>query len=336
MTSRATYRRCTGLLAVASILLAAGVGLRAEVAGAAAAPQARLVQASYTGAAGTLTYDVYVPASYVPGTPVPLVVAMHGCGQSAEVFRKLTHFDQLADAKNLIVVFPEQNSRTNSQSCWNWFKNEHMQRGAGEPSLLAGITQRVRDRYSIDPRRIYATGLSAGGAMASVMAATYPDVFAAVGVGSGCEYGATATCAGDRSIDPEAAGEQAYKAMGAQKRVVPVIVVHGDQDKTVPLVNSEQVVAQWKVTDDWADNGARDDSVPVAPTGATLAAVPNGRSYTVARYSDGHGGELLQYWVVHGMGHAWSGGCSCEPYSDPSGPDETGAMYDFFMSHPAP
>jgi poly(3-hydroxybutyrate) depolymerase len=124
--------------------------------------------------------------------------------------------------------------------------------------------------------------------------------------------------------------------MGAQKRVVPVIVVHGDQDKTVPLVNSEQVVAQWKVTDDWADNGARDDSVPVAPTGATLAAVPTGRSYTVARYSDGHGGELLQYWVVHGMAHAWSGGCSCEPYSDPSGPDETGAMYDFFMSHPAP
>jgi poly(3-hydroxybutyrate) depolymerase len=249
MTCRATYLGCTGLLAVASILPAAGVGLSADVAGAAAAPQARLVQASYTGAAGTLTYDVYVPASYVPGTPVPLVVAMHGCGQSAEVFRKLTHFDQLADAKNLIVVFPEQNSTT---------------------------------------------------------------------------------------IDHEAAGEQAYKAMGAQKRVVPVIVVHGDQDKTVPLVNSEQVVAQWKVTDDWADNGARDDSVPVAPPGATPAAVPNGRSYTVARYSDGHGGELLQYWVVHGMGHAWSGGCSCERYSDPSGPDETGAMYDFFMSHPAP
>jgi poly(3-hydroxybutyrate) depolymerase len=59
-------------------------------------------------------------------------------------------------------------------------------------------------------------------------------------------------------------------------------------------------------------------------------------TYTVARYSDGHGGDLLEYWVVHGMAHAWSGGCSCEPYSDPSGPDETLAMYDFFMSHPAP
>jgi poly(hydroxyalkanoate) depolymerase family esterase len=309
-------------------------GLRAEPAGAPAV-KGRLLRASYSDAVGTLSYEVYVPGSYVKGTPVPLVVAMHGCTENATKFRELTRFDQLADAKNLIVVFPEQNAKANYGNCWNWFKGEHMQRGAGEPALIAGIAQRMREQYSIDPHRIYAAGLSAGGAMASVMAATYPDIFAAIGVGSGCEYGATATCAGYRSIDPEQAGEQAYKAMGAQKRVVPVIVVHGDQDETVPLVNSEQVVAQWKVTDDWADNGARDGSVPVAPTGVTEGAVPNGRSYTLARYADGHGGELLEYWVVHGMGHAWSGGCSCQQYADPSGPDETVAMYDFFMSHPA-
>jgi len=325
MTRRSTYRKCTVLGAAAVLLLTAG----------ASAAQGRLLTSSYSDTAGTLSYEVYVPGAYVPGTPVPMVVAMHGCTENADEFRQLTRFDQLADARNMIAVFPEQNANANAGNCWNWFKGEHMQRGAGEPALIAGIAQRVRDQYSIDPHRIYVAGLSAGGAMASVMAATYPDVFAAAGVGSGCEYGATATCTGYRSIDPEAAGEQAYKAMGAQKRVVPVIVVHGDQDETVPLVNSEQVVAQWVVTDDWADDGARDGSVPVAPTGVTEGAVPNGRSYTIARYADGHGGELLEYWVVHGMAHAWSGGCSCQQYADPSGPDETTAMYDFFMSHPA-
>jgi poly(hydroxyalkanoate) depolymerase family esterase len=333
MIYNTTSRKGITLLAAGLILL--GVGLRAELAGA-ATPQGQLSQASYTGQAGALTYQLYVPSTYKAGTPVPLVVALHGCTQNADVFRKLTRFDELAEAKNFIVAFPEQSKAANDTNCWNWFKNEHMQRGAGEPSLIAGITQEVRDRYSIDSHRIYATGLSAGGAMSSVMSATYPDVFAAIGVGSGCEYGATATCAGYRSIDPEQAGKQAYDAMGAQKRVVPVIVFQGDQDKTVPPVNAEQVIAQWQVTDDWADNGARDHSVPTAPTGVTNDAVANGRSYTVSRYADGHDGDLLAYWVVHGMDHAWSGGCSCEQYSDPSGPDETAAMYDFFMAHPAP
>jgi poly(hydroxyalkanoate) depolymerase family esterase len=331
MNSNTTYRRCIVLLAAGLMVL--GVGLRAELAGAA---QGKLVQESYTGQAGTLTYEAYVPSTYDPGTPVPLVVALHGCTQNADVFRKLTRFDELAEAKHFIVVFPEQNKEANDTNCWNWFKGEHMKRGAGEPSLIAGITQKMRDQYSIDPHRIYATGLSAGGAMSSVMSATYPDVFAAIGVGSGCEYGATATCAGYRSIDPEQAGKQAYDAMGANKRVVPVIVFQGDQDKTVPPVNSEQVLAQWQVTDDWADNGARDHTVPTAPTGVAQGAVPNGRSYTVSNYADGHHGALLEYWMVHGMEHAWSGGCSCEQYSDPSGPDETAAMYLFFMSHPLP
>jgi poly(hydroxyalkanoate) depolymerase family esterase len=333
MAFRIGYRGFSVIVAVACILPAVGVGLRPGLAGAA---QGQLVQGTYSDAAGTLNYEVYVPSTYVPGTPVPLVVALHGCTQTAAGFRTLTRFDQLAEAKNLIVVLPEQNATANSTNCWNWFQSQHMQRGAGEPSLLAGITQRMREQYSIDPHRIYAAGFSAGGAMASVMSATYPDVFAAAGVASGCEYGATAACAGYRSTDPGTAGKQAYDAMGAQKRVVPVIVVHGDQDDVVPLVNSQQVIAQWQVTDDWADNGARDGSIPAAATGIAEGAVPNGRSYTVARYADAHGGDLLQYWVVHGMAHAWSGGCSCEPFADPSGPDATVAMYDFFMSHAAP
>jgi poly(hydroxyalkanoate) depolymerase family esterase len=331
-----TYRKSTVLLAVAfTLLTTTGLGLHPQTAGAAAA-QGRLLNQTYSAAAGTLSYQVYVPSTYAAASPLPLIVALHGCTETADKFRQLTHFDQLAESKHVIVVFPEQSSQNNSSNCWNWYKTEHMKRGAGEPSLIAGVTQKVRQQYSVDPKRIYATGLSAGGAMASVVSATYPDVFAAAGVASGCEYGATAACAGYRGIDPETAGRQAYEAMGAQARVMPVIIFQGDQDKTVPPVNADQLVQQWQATNDLADNGKRDGSIPAAPAKVDRGAVPNGRSYTVKHYADSHGKNVAQYWVVHGMDHAWSGGCSCQPFSDPTGPDASAAMYDFFMSHPAP
>jgi poly(hydroxyalkanoate) depolymerase family esterase len=266
---------------------------------------------------------------------VPLVVALHGCTQDAEKFRKLTRLDELAATKGFIVVFPEQRKSANQMNCWNWFKGEHMTRGAGEPSLIAGLTNKMQQSYTIDPHRIYAAGLSAGGAMAAVMGATYPDLYAAIGVGSGCEYGGTAACAGYHSTDPEQAGQQAYKAMGSYHRMVPFIVFHGDQDKTVPPVNADQLVRAEQVADDLCDDGAKNGSVPAAPVSTTDGAVQGGRSYTTKYYSDGHGHELAQFWMVHGMSHAWSGGNPAEQYADPAGPNESALMYDFFMGHPA-
>ena len=324
------YRTPTALLAVAGLLAAAAVGPQ-SASGAAGS----LVKGSYTGPDGTLSYEVYVPSGYVAERRVPLIVALHGCSENAEQFRQVTRFDELAEAKNAIVVFPDKSSYADSTSCWNWFKTSHMQRGTGEPALIAGVVDKVRQNYAIDDRRIYATGLSAGGAMASVMSATYPDVFAAAGVGSGCEYAAGASCAGYRGIDPEDAGQRAYQAMGTQAREVPVIVFQGDQDKTVPEVNAEQLVQQWQATDDWADDGARNSTIPADPVKVKDPAPSGGgHTYTVRDYADGQGNELIQFWVVHGMGHAWSGGCDCEAYADTNGPNESAAMYAFFMSHP--
>jgi poly(hydroxyalkanoate) depolymerase family esterase len=328
------YRKCTIFLVAACALLGLA-GLWPGNSGA-AAPPGSLVQEAYTNGAGTLPYAVYIPSTYVAGTQVPLIVALHGCTQSAERFRQLTRFDELAEQKNFIVVFPEQPSDANRFNCWNFFSDAHMKRGAGEPSMLAGIAQTVRDQYNVDPHRIYVAGLSAGGAMATVLSVTYPDIFAASGVQSGCEYAATAACAGYKSADPEAAARQAYAAMGSNARIVPAIILQGDKDKTVPPVNGKQLVQQWLATDDWVDDGSRNHSIPAWPAGVRHGAVPNGRSYTVSNYSDGHGRTIVQYWLVHGMEHAWSGGCACQPHSDPSGPDASSAMYDFFMSHPAP
>ena len=321
--------------ALGCALTVAVIALHATAAGAQPAA-GRLTTQTYTNAAGSRSYELYVPAGYRPGTPMPLVVALHGCTQTADKFRQLTRFDALADAKGFIVVYPEQPSSKNYLSCWNWFQQQHMQRGAGEPSLIAGITAQVQKQYTVDAHRSYVTGLSAGGAMAEVMAATYPDVYAAVGVASGCEYGAGAACAGYQSADPEQAGRQAYQAMGSQARQVPFIVVQGDADTTVPPINSQQLVREDLVEADLADDGVENGSVPRTPTQVVQAQAPGGRSYTVSHYSDGHGHELGQYVVVHGMGHAWSGGDASQQYADPTGPDASAAMYAFFMSHPAP
>src|SRR2546423_2422706 len=97
----------------------------------------------YTNAAGTRSYLGYVPSSYRAGTPMPLVVALHGCTQTADALLSLTQFDMLAEANKFIVVYPEQPKSANYFNCWNWFLPTDMQRGSGEPSLIAGITQWV-------------------------------------------------------------------------------------------------------------------------------------------------------------------------------------------------
>ena len=290
-----------------------------------------LSSGTYAGGGGSLQYQLYVPKTYKRGTAVPLVVALHGCTQTADVFRQQTRWDQVAEKQGFIVVFPQQSSRANQLSCWNFFRDT--QRGSGEPATIAGLAQYIGREYSINSRRIYVAGFSAGGAMASVMAATYPDVFAAVGVGSGCEYGATAACAGFKGIDPQVAGQNAYQAMGGKGHVMPFVVFQGDADTTVPPVNATQVVQQWLLTDDMADDGAANGSIPRSAASTGSGTAPGGKSYTMTSWVNGHGGSLGQLFVVHGMKHAWSGGCGCEAYTDPAGPDETSRMWAFFAVH---
>ncbi|HWE10686.1 MAG TPA: PHB depolymerase family esterase [Solirubrobacteraceae bacterium] len=289
-----------------------------------------LTSNSFTNGSGTLAYQLYVPSTYKAGTSMPLVVALHGCTESADVFRQLTRWDQLAEQKGFIVLFPQQSSGNNQFECWNFFQSADMSRGSGEPAIISGMTQMVQQKYTVDTKRTYVAGLSAGGAMSSVMAATYPDIYAAAGIGSGCEYAASATCAGSKSADPTQAAQSAYSAMGSYARVMPVILFEGDQDTTVPPVNAQQAVQQWQSTDGLVSKS----SMPAAAMNVTNGTAPGGQTYTISHYGDGQGHEIIQSWLVHGMGHAWSGGSSSEQYADPSGPDETAAMYAFFTAHP--
>jgi poly(hydroxyalkanoate) depolymerase family esterase len=295
----------------------------------------QLTTSSYTNSSGTLSYELYVPSTYKSGTPIPLVVALHGCTETADVYRQLSGWDAEAQSKGFIVLLPQQSSSRNSTDCWNWFQQADMQRGSGEPSIIDGMVNAVESQYSVDTHRVYVAGFSAGGAMANVMAATYPDVFAAVGVGSGCEYNGL-PCTGAPGPAATQTGQEAYQAMGGHARVMPAIVFQGDADDIVAPANAPLIVQEWQVTDNYVEDGQASGVIPTSAASTVNSNSPGGRSYTVTTYDDAHGNDLIDYWLIHGMNHAWSGGSSTEQYADPSGPSETDAMYVFFANHPLP
>jgi poly(hydroxyalkanoate) depolymerase family esterase len=278
---------------------------------------ARFEERVFANVAGTRTYKLYVPARY-NGDPMPLVVMLHGCTQSPDDFAAGTQMNALAEEEGFLVAYPAQAQSANAQKCWNWFNVSDQQRDQGEPSLIAGITRAIMEEFSVETGRVYVAGLSAGGAAAAIMGAAYPDLYAAVGVHSGLACGA----ARDVASAFAAMRQGGAPACGAG-RTVPTIVFHGDGDKTVHPVNGDQVIVQSKAQAELNVTVDRGRS-------------PGGVSYTRTVQTDESGQPVLEQWVLHGSGHAWSGGSSAGSYTDPRGPDASREMLRFFRAHPKP
>lgn len=320
----ASIRAATGALAL--VLLGLFV---AAPAPAAAAGGTRFAGA-YVTLWGTRTFHGYVPSSYRPGTPVPLLVALHGCAEYFGDLEGLSRFTELAEARGFIVVYPEQSVLANPGKCWNWFLETNQHRGVGEPSIIAGITSWVRSRYTVDARRIFVSGPSAGGVLANIMAVTYPDVFAAAGVLAGCEY----SCDVTRQASPQTQGDKAYAEMGSRARPVPVVIFQGTADPVVPPETAERVLRQWVRTDDLAGDGVADGDIDAVADIVVPGQVPGGRSYTRSVYLDADGRDLIETVIIDGAGHAWPGGSGA--FGDPTGPDASAMQWDFFSAHAKP
>lgn len=309
-------------------------------AGAAPAPSAPSEQAPGDFLQGTHTfqqlerhYRLYVPLGCAAHgrPPRALVVMLHGCTQDAEDFAAGTGMNLLAEWQDFLVLYPEQCQKANASRCWNWFKHHHQQRGRGEAALLADLSQQVAVQYGVPAGQVFVAGLSAGGAMAASAAAAYPEVFSAVGVHSGLPPGAADNLqealaamrnGAARGASTGVRGEPALA--GATPLPVPAIVFHGDKDTTVHPRNGQQVLA-----------------AALAPAGAAGAgslhttegrAGGTGRHYTRTCFTQADGSPQAEHWLVHGAGHAWSGGRAGGSYTDPEGPDASAEMVRFFFS----
>jgi poly(hydroxyalkanoate) depolymerase family esterase len=272
----------------------------------------QFLQGSFTNEAGARNYRLYVPTKPASG-PRPLVVMLHGCKQDPEDFAAGTTMNLLAEESGCLVLYPEQAAGANHSQCWNWFESAHQQRDAGEPSLIAGMTRQVLREHGGDPDRVFVAGLSAGGAMAAVMAASYPELYKAAGVHSGLPAGgAHDLMSGLNAMKGAAKKTRKGAAVG---KPVPVIVFHGDRDAIVHPSNGQEVFKQFT-------------------HGASLREVEErGEGHTKVAALDRAGKVAAEHWTLHGAGHAWSGGSSAGSYAEPGGPNASAEMLRFFLSH---
>lgn len=280
---------------------------------------------SFSNEAGTREYKIYVPAVYAQTQePVPMIVMLHGCMQSPDDFAAGTRMNDFAEEHCFIVVYPAQAGSANGSKCWNWFRSEDQSRDRGEPVLIAGLVRDVASTYRIDDRRIFVAGLSAGAAMAVILGATHPELFAAVGAHSGLPYRAAhdmpSAFGAMQGARPFATAPSARASDATQ---LPTIVFHGDSDFTVNCQNGTAIAEQ-------ASN-SRKDQQPLRVT-VHDGVTSGGRTYRRTVYADSADQPFIEEWVLHGAGHAWSGGSARGTYTDASGPDASAEMIRFFYA----
>ena len=273
----------------------------------------------FVGVFGSLQFKLFIPGSY-DGSPTPLMVMLHGCGQDADDFASGTRMNALAEKYQCLVAYPEQSRSANGARCWNWFKDANHHRGYGEPALIAGVVRKIISRYAVDAGKVFVAGLSSGGSMAVILGRTYPDLFAAVGCHSGLPHGAATDQFGALRAMRHGPAIGALDGMAATDGL-PTIVFHGDGDATVHPSNGGRIVRQS------LQSGS--------PIQTQELGVATGRLFTRDIHQSASGAIIAEHWTVHGAGHAWSGGSRRGTNTDASGPDASEEMLRFFIDRQA-
>ncbi len=259
---------------------------------------------------GSRAYRLFVPTIPPADGRGGLVVMLHGCTQTPESFATGTRMNALAGALGLHVLWPEQPRNANRMRCWNWFEPDHHAPGAGESAILTSMVRAIAQEHDIPRNRVYVAGMSAGGAMAEVLIAADPDLFAAAGIHSGVPAGLASSVPDAMALMQKGpAAEAAPSAPGNPGSGPRRIVFHGDADTTVHPGNGAAIAA-------------------MIGLGRVTEGTTNGRAWTRRT------GPRGEYWLLHGGGHAWAGGDPAGTHTEAAGPDASAEMLRFFRQTP--
>jgi poly(hydroxyalkanoate) depolymerase family esterase len=306
--------------AIAGGLALPSLGLAHKPKAPEVANGASFITRSFASKAGVREFKLYVPAS-ATNKPKGLILMLHGCTQNPDDFAVGTNMNALAEAHGLLVAYPHQTRASNAAACWNWFEPAHQRRDEGEPAILAGLTQELIAEFSIDKTQVFVAGLSAGAAMAVIIAKTYPDMFRAVGVHSGLAYQSAGNVMSAMAVMRGSSGLRVVRPERSQPdRLEPMrtIIFHGSSDKTVNPSNAKHISD--------VEHGAINQHTSVTSSGTR-----NGRKFTRTIISHKDGTPMIENWLINGAGHAWSGGNASGSYADAKGPDASAEMVRFFL-----
>ncbi|RZI68587.1 extracellular catalytic domain type 1 short-chain-length polyhydroxyalkanoate depolymerase [Variovorax guangxiensis] len=277
------------------------------------------------GAAGARRYHLYRPPglNLTSGEKVPLLVMLHGCGQTGRDLAVLSRMNRLATRERFLVLYPEQDRMVNPHGCWNWYDTRSGKARAEAATLMAAIDQ-VCLFHPVDRDRIAVAGLSAGASMAVLMATHFPGRFKAVAMHSGVAPGAAQSSAtalgamrGKRAPSvPMTAVGKALGAAAVGASLPPLLVLHGDADSVVTAGNATNTAAVWATA-----TGARPGVSRTLQRGQR-------RPARITDYTR-DGQTRVRLCEIGGLGHAWSGGAARQAFSDPAGPDASKLIWAF-------
>lgn len=295
----------------------------------------------YANAYGQYRSLVYVPGTVHPERPAPMVVVLHGANTTAEQQRAANLFDPLAARERFIVMYPDHETDRalgrHPLQAWRFYNPAEMQRDVGDTQAIAELTRQAMATWNVDPERVYIIGMSAGGWMTSIMGATYPDLYAAIGIAEAGAYGiglaGLAQPLGPALLRPELLALAAHQAMGTHARVLPVINFQGDNDAAATPASGAHAVQQWLMTNNLAASGSLYVPFPLAPT-ETIAVTPaGGYPYHIDIYRDANGCRILEQVRIEQMAHYWPGGSddpSLAGFTDPQAPSGAELSWAFF------
>lgn len=285
---------------------------------------ARIVTGAYTGPLGSRAWRLAVPSSHRPTDARPMLVMLHGCLQDAADIARGTRFDEIAESAGVLVLYPEQPVSANPRKCWNWFDAAHQQREAGEPGLLASLIADVAATQGADPARVHLAGVSAGAAMATLLAVAYPERFLSLTSMAGIGWAAAPSVVTALPVMQQGAGdalpsaERLIGAMGTRARALRVIVVHGTADPVVSFRNATELSGQFVGVHN-ALRARRGDGPLVARERPDE--ISDGYTVRELQWYDETGQAMVALVRIEGLGHAWPFGAPAGSFTDAKGPN---------------